>query len=103
MAAVKISDVTDDIIAEHCKASPEDPLLRVYWGAAVSAVLGRTGLGADEADEHDDLTVAALALTRDMLDNPSYHIDSDKANKLVDGILGLHDHNLLPGVASDGG
>ena len=94
---MKLSEVTDEIIAEHCRVSEQDIMLRVYWDAAVKKVLGYTGIDEAEADRHDDLTVAALVLARDMFDNKGYHVDGgSKANKVVDGILALHDNNLLP-------
>ena len=94
---MKISEATKDIIAEHCRVSPDDAMLDAYWEAAVRTVLAHTGLSAGEADGHDDLTIAALALARDMFDNKGYNVEAGKANRLVEAVLGLHDNNLLCG------
>ena len=98
---MKISEVKakTDIIAAHCNASPDDELLQVYWDAAVKKVLSDTGLDEAAADQYDDLTVAALALTAEMYYNRGAHIDNDKLNRVVDSFLGSHDFNLLPGEA----
>ena len=93
---MKISDVTMETVAAHVRTDAEDKLLKVYWDAAVKSVLSHTGLSAEEADEYDDLTVAALVITSEMYDNRQMQVESDRVSKVVEGFIGLHDHNLLP-------
>ena len=98
---MKISRVKNDTIAAHCHAPVDDPMLKVYWDAAVQHVLGYTGLTIKEADKHEDLTVAALVLVSDMYYNRSYHVASEKVNNIVDSFMSSHDYNLLPGEGSN--
>ena len=94
---MKLSEVKKELIAAHCHTSPEDDLLEVYWDAAVKSILSNTGLDKESADEYDDLTVAALALTADMYYNRGVHVNNEKLNKVVSSFIGSHDFNLLPG------
>ncbi|MCL2045736.1 MAG: head-tail connector protein [Oscillospiraceae bacterium] len=98
---MKISRVKTETIAAHCHAPEDDPMLKVYWDAAVQYVLGYTGMTKRDADKHEDLTVAALVLVSDMYYNRSYHVASEKVNQIVDSIIGSHDYNLLPGGGVD--
>ena len=98
---MKLSEVSEEIMALHCRTTPEDKMLPVYWAAAKEYVLGHTGLTEDAADEYAGLTVAALAITADLVENKNAHIDNDKVNKVIDSFMGLHDRNLLPGVAAE--
>jgi len=97
---MKLSEMTMGHLALWCHVQPDDMRLPVAWAAALSAILGRTGLSAEDADEYGDLTFAAIALASDMLYNPGLHVDSDKVNQVVESFIGLHDHNLLPGAAT---
>ena len=94
---MKISEVTMETVAAHVRTAADDQLLEVYWDAAVKSVLSYTGLDNVTADKYDDLTVAALVITSEMYDNRQMQVESDKVSKVVEGFIGLHDHNLLPG------
>lgn len=94
---MKLSEVTNEIKAQHCRTSAADPLLPLYWDAAVQSVLSYTGLTPEEADKYADLTIAALILTSDMYDNRQVQVDTDKVSKVFESFVGSHDFNLLPG------
>jgi hypothetical protein len=54
-----------------------------------------TGRTIQELDDYKDVIIVILVLVQDMWDNRTLYVDSDKANMVVDSILGLHSVNLL--------
>ena len=93
---MKISAVGVREIAAHVRAPEDDPMLQIYWAAAVNSILGYTGLDEAQADEYADLTVAALVITSEMYDNRQMQVENDKVSRVVESFIGLHDRNLLP-------
>jgi len=96
-APAKMSEMTAGCLAEWCHVLASDARLPLAWEMATAYVLRYTGLTGEEADERASLIFAAIALTADMIYNPGAHIDGDKINRVVEGFIGLHDFNLLPG------
>lgn len=94
---MKLSEVTPGILAQYAKTD-EEALTEVelaMWPAAVSYVLGQTGMTAEKAEQYADLTLAALVVFCDFLDNRQLTVQSDKANLVVSSILGMYCNNLL--------
>ena len=48
-----------------------------------------------QLDQHDDITIAVLALISDMYDNRSVSVKETGVNRIVESILGMHSVNLL--------
>ena len=48
-----------------------------------------------QLDDHEDITVAYIALCQHMYDNRTFAVDCKEANRVIESILGLHDHNLV--------
>ena len=63
--------------------------------SVISYVRERCGIEDEYMDGHPDIAVAVLVLVRDMWDNRSLYVDKSNPNRLVEGVLALHDHNLL--------
>lgn len=97
---MKLSEVPLEIVARHCRTTPDDLTLPIYFDAGKAAVLSYTGLSKEAADERPELTVAALVLTADMYDNRQVQADNDKVNRVFESFVSLHDYNLLPGEES---
>lgn len=70
-------------------------LLQAAMDSARDQILSETGLTAEEADGHADLTTAYLALVQDAYDNVGMQSDGKGINAVKDCILGLHRRNLL--------
>lgn len=71
-------------------------LLEIQRAAAIAYCKDYTGLSEDELDEHEDITIAVLALIADMWDNRSMTVGQSNPNKTAETILGMHGINLLP-------
>ena len=74
-----------------------EPLLPHILEAARRYVLDYTGLSAEEADGHADLSIAALAVCADLYDRRTTAITGTiiAENPVVAQILGAHAVNLL--------
>lgn len=93
---MKLSEVTPAVMAEYVRPASElTKTEEEMWPAAVSYVLGQTGLTAEEADEYPDITIAALAVFSDFYDNRQVTVQNDKVNRVVESILGMYCKNLL--------
>lgn len=99
---MKVSELTRNVVAEHCRIIPEDLTeielshLDALQAAAVSYCCGYTGLTEEELDAHEDITIAVLTLISDMYDNRQRYVDKSNLNRTVETILGMHSVNLLP-------
>ena len=92
---MKLSELTPEIAATHVRTAVDDSVLPIYLDGARYHVLSYTGLTMEQADEKDDLAVAALILTADMYDNRQATVESDKVNRVLDSLLSVHRVNLL--------
>ena len=90
---MKISELTDEYIAEYLRAEyeGEEQTFSTIHTASIQYIKSYTGL----TDEEMDLTIAALVLCGDMYDNRQMTVQSDKENPTVTQILALHSVNLL--------
>ena len=70
--------------------------------AAINYCISYTALTEAQLDEHEDITIAVLALISDMYDNRLRYVDKGNVNRTVETILNLHCFNLIPGELDDG-
>ena len=94
---MKISDVPTEFARDYCGVSESDENTRIgtCMAAAEAVILGKTGLTAEEADVHEDLTIAYLVLTNEFYTNRDYTVDQAEENPCVKQILALHSVNYL--------
>ena len=99
---MKISELTQATVAEYCRIILDDQtdtellVLDAMTEAAVQYCVSYTGLTESEVNEHEDITVAVLALIGDMYDNRQMYVDKAHINRTADTILNMHCVNLLP-------
>lgn len=94
---MRVSEVTDDIIKDHCGISGDDSdaLIAVYKGAAISEICSYTGFSREELDEHEDITYAYLAIVAEMFSVREMTVEIDRLNPMAAQILNSHRRNLL--------
>ena len=94
---MRISDVTNEIIKDHCgiSESDSDGLISVYKAAAIAQIAAHTALSAEELDEHEDITYAFLALVCEMFNTRQMTVEIDRLNPMAAQILDSHRRNLL--------
>lgn len=94
---MKLSEIMVGDVAEYVREEEGEPLLPHILEAARRYVLDYTGLSAEEADGHADLSIAALAVCADLYDRRTTAITGTiiAENPVVAQILGAHAVNLL--------
>jgi hypothetical protein len=99
MQITKVSDITSQDLAEYIRlpdpTSDDINTLSTLLTVAKVYVGEYTGRTIQELDDYKDVIIVILVLVQDMWDNRTLYVDSDKANMVVDSILGLHSVNLL--------
>lgn len=95
------SGLTEDQLLNFCRldaeyTSDEDcGFLALAHAAALTFVKKTCGIDDKYLDADPNLTIATLVLVRDMYDNRTLLLKEEGLNPTVQGILALHDHNLL--------
>lgn len=94
---MKFSEVNIEIVKDYLRVydTDEDTTINTIITAAKHFVLSYTGLSADDAEKHEDLSVACLVLCSDMFDNRSFTVQLDKLNPIVDIILHMYAENYI--------
>lgn len=94
---MRISEITDGIIKDHCGISgnDSDALIGVYRSAAIAEICAYTALSPDELDDHEDISYAFLALVCEMFSMREMTVELDKLNPMAEQILNSHRRNLL--------
>ena len=94
---MKLSEVSLDNIRAFCGIGSDTPddTVQLYADGAKHFVLSRTGLTEEDADEHEDLTLAYLTLVNEMYTNRTYTVEVNSVNPFADGIIEQHRTNLL--------
>lgn len=98
MQAMKISELTADEVLGFIKVEKDeqaDKDMALIMPAAKAHISSYTKLSAEKLDSYEDITIAYIALCQHMYDNRTFALDSKEANRVVESILGLHDHNLV--------
>lgn len=96
---MKVSEITDAVIQEYLRIDEPDEnekvLLKGIKHAAIQYTVGYTGMKQEELDDHEDITMAVLALISDLYDNRAIQVKETGTNRIVESILGLYSQNLL--------
>lgn len=94
---MRFSEISVGDVAEYLREDTQEPLLWPVLLAARRYVLDYTGLTEEEADAHEDLSIAVLAVCADLYDRRTTAITSTTVseNPLLAQILGAHSTNLL--------
>ncbi len=94
---MKISEITDGIIKDHCGISGDDSdaLISVYRSAAIAEICTYTALSPSELDDHEDISYAFLALVCEMYSTREMTVELDTLNPMAAQILNSHRRNLL--------
>lgn len=92
---MKISDITVEYARDYCGVSDEseDARIRMCMDAAKAFILGYTGV--EDADAHEDLSVAYLVLINEFYSNRDYTVGTAARNPAVRQILSMHSVNYL--------
>lgn len=99
---MKLSELTIEELIQYSRVEGDDKALAPHiLKAAKSYVLSYTGLTADEADEEQELTIAALCIATDMLENRSLTAENSSENMTVKTILSMHCRNLIAGETDE--
>ena len=93
---MKVSELTNAIIAEYIHIDEDDTLISPFLAAAKQFAATYTGHTEAELDNYEDITIAVLAIMSDMYDQRSMVVDKDNLNQTAVGILSAHSVNLLP-------
>lgn len=94
---MKFSEITVSEVAEYLREDAAEPLLPHVLEAARRYVLDYTGLTMAQAEEHEDLSIALLAVCADLYDRRTTIITGTivSENPVAAQILGAHAVNLL--------
>ena len=95
---MKISELTNMDILGFIKAEVDEDSkkeMELIMPAAKVYICDYTSLKTEEQDNHEDITIAYIALCQHMYDNRTFALDSKEVNRVIESILGLHDHNLV--------
>lgn len=98
LSEIKILDAVSFLRLDFGSLSEgEKTEIETFIGAAKDYIKSYTGLSAEELDEREDITVAALVLVQDMFDNRARYVQNtaSQPNKTVETILDMHCVNLI--------
>ncbi len=93
-SSIEVSDLINYLRLVEVSQADQN-LLETILDAAKSHILTYTGQTAASADSFPEFTIAVYVLAESMFDVRSYLVDTEKANKVVDAILGSRSINLL--------
>lgn len=95
---MKISEVTVETIKHYAvvEIDEDDDLIQaVFMPAAKQHIMDYTHLTESALDDHEDLTLAFIALCAFMYDNRSMSVINDKQNAVIQSFLDAHCHGLV--------
>lgn len=94
LSEIKLSDVKEYSRIDY---DDEDGMVVSVLTAAKHFVLSYTGLSADEADTHEDLSIACLCICSDMIDTRNFAVQNIKQNlnPTAEIILNMYSKNLI--------
>ena len=94
-----LSELTANDLAYYLRLEQDegesDPMIQGILQAAVSAVLGYTGLSAEEADALPELALAALIVGADLYEHRTMQVQSENVNPTAKTLMDMHRVNLL--------
>lgn len=98
---LKATKIPDEVLLRHLRLVPEytDDVelagVHLIYRAAISFICEAYAVSEDYLDEHSDMAIATLALTRDFYDNPKLTVDRNYTNRCVQAVMDAHNFNLL--------
>ncbi len=98
---MRISEITADNLINYLRLSfdemdeKETAEIKTFLETAKEFIYSYTGLTPEEADKHEDFTIAVYVLVQDMYDNRAFYVDKNNLNKVVETILNIHRKNLV--------
>ena len=95
---MKISELTAEKILTFIREEVDEQTkgdMALIMPAAKSYIKSYIKFEDVQLDDHEDITVAYIALCQHMYDNRTFAVDCKEANRVIESILGLHDHNLV--------
>lgn len=96
---VKFSEITTSDLVNYLRIAETTQsdldLLSTILEAAKAYVLQFTGRDEETANNYPDFTIAVYVISAEMYDKRSYSVDSERANQIVESILGSRSINLL--------
>lgn len=94
LSEIKLSDVKE---YSRIDSDDDDTIVTAIIPAAKHFVLSYTGLSADEADTHEDLSIACLCICSDMIDTRNFAVQNIKQNlnPTAEIILNMYSKNLI--------
>lgn len=97
MISMKLSEATIEAAKDYCgiSNSDSDNILGMIVAGARAFVLGYTGLALEDADYHEDITLAFMTLVNEMYTNRTYTVELHNLNPFARQILDLYRVNLL--------
>lgn len=94
-----VSEITAQDLAEYLRlvepTTEELNFLDTVLSVAKDYILKYDGIEEEELDNYQDLVIVVFVLCQDMYDNRSLYVDNSNVNKVVKGILDLHQRNLI--------
>ena len=99
--SMRMSEITVENLINYLRLSNEETEekemseIKTFLEIAKEFIYSYTGLTPEEADNHEDFTIAVYVLVQDMYDNRCFYIDKSNLNKVVETILNMHRINLL--------
>lgn len=94
-----LSELTANDLAYYLRLEQDegesDPMIQGILHAAVSAVLGYTGLSSEEADTLPELALAALIMGADLYEHRTMQVQSENVNPTAKTLMDMHRVNLL--------
>lgn len=96
----KVSDITHTEVAEYLRlvevTEADNQTLENLIEISKSYITNYTGHTEAELDEYKDMVIVVFILCQDMWDNRALYVDNTNLNRVVETILNMHSHNLLP-------
>lgn len=94
---MKLNEITIDTVKGYLRCDDEDlNTLFIFLDASRQYIYSYTGLSQEQAQQYDDLSIAALVLCAEMYDNRQMTVQNDKINPIVKQILDSYSRNYLP-------
>lgn len=98
-AITKVSEITAQDVADYIRIAEltqdDENFITSTINVAKEYILNYTGIKSDELDNYTDMIIVVFVLCQDMYDTRELYVDNSNLNKVVEGILGLHQRNLL--------
>jgi hypothetical protein len=98
-AITKVSEITAQDVADYIRIAEltqdDENFITSTINVAKDYILNYTGIKSEDLDNYADMIIVVFVLCQDMYDTRELYVDNSNLNKVVEGILGLHQRNLL--------